>query len=198
MSLTEPRLLRFTPGKRRKMWNRNCVAVGLAGGFLEPLESTSIFLIQAAIMKLIELFPDRAFAAPDVDAFNRSLDAMFDEVRNFIILHYKATEREDSDFWHYCRAMNVPDELDERMRLFRERGVATHRRNELFIETNWLAVYLGQGVMPRAFDPRAACMPTEEIRNRMQLMREYLQGAATALPSHAESIDEYCASTEAA
>ena len=94
--------------------------------------------------------------------------------------------------------MSIPDELDERMQLFRERGVATHRRSELFIETNWLAVYLGQGIVPQAFDPRAECMSDEEIRNRMQLMREYLQGAAKALPTHAESIDEYCAAPEAA
>ena len=194
----EPKLLRFTPGKRRRMWNRNCVAIGLSGGFLEPLESTSIYLIQAAVMKLLELFPDREFATPDIDAFNRSLDTRFDEVRNFIILHYKATERDDSEFWNYCRTMSIPDELEERMRLFRERGVAAHRRSELFIETNWLAVYLGQGVMPRAFDPRTGCMNDEEIRNRMQLMREYLQGAAKALPTHAESIAAYCAATEAA
>jgi tryptophan halogenase len=189
----EPRLLRFTPGKRRRMWNRNCVAIGLSGGFLEPLESTSIFLIQAAIMKLIEYFPDLEFAAPDVDQFNSSLDTMFDEVRNFIILHYKATERDDSDFWNYCREMSVPDELDYRIGLFRERGIATHRRNELFIETNWLAVYLGQGVFPEALDPRADCMDGETIRKRLQLMREYLQSAAAALPMHANALEEHCA-----
>ena len=180
------------------MWNRNCVAIGLSGGFLEPLESTSIFLIQAAIMKLIEYFPDREFAAPDIDQFNRSLDTMFDEVRNFIILHYKATERNDSDFWNYCREMSIPDELDYRIRLFRERGIATHRRSELFIETNWLAVYLGQGIIPEAFDPRADCMDDETTRRRMQLMREYLQGAAAALPTHAEALEKHCARAKSA
>ena len=196
--LGEPRLLRFTPGKRRRMWNRNCVAIGLSGGFLEPLESTSIFLIQAAIMKLIEYFPDRGFPAPDTDQFNKSLDTMFDEVRNFIILHYKATHRDDSEFWNYCREMAVPDELDYRMKLFRERGIASHRPNELFIETNWLAVYLGQGVIPESYDPRAGCLDEATIRNRMRVMREYLQNAATALPSHAEALAEHCAMTEPA
>lgn len=194
----DPRLLQFTPGKRRKMWNRNCIAIGLSGGFLEPLESTSIFLIQAAIMKLIELFPDRAFAQADIDEYNRKLDNMFDEVRDFIILHYKATARDDSEFWNYCREMSVPDELDFRMRLFRSRGVASHRKSELFIETNWLAVYLGQGVIPQAFDPRVDCMPAEEVHNRLQLMHEYLQGAAGALPTHAETIASYCAAETAA
>jgi len=196
--LGEPRMLHFTPGKRRRMWNRNCVAIGLSGGFLEPLESTSIFLIQAAIMKLIEYFPDREFAAPDVEQFNRSLDTMFDEVRNFIILHYKATQRDDSDFWNYCREMSIPDELDYRIRLFRERGIATHRRSELFIETNWLAVYLGQGVMPETFDPRADCMDGETIGKRMQLMREYLKSAAAALPTHTGALEEHCARAKSA
>lgn len=196
--LGEPRMLRFTPGKRRKMWNRNCIAIGLSGGFLEPLESTSIFLIQAAIMKLIEYFPDRDFPAPDINDFNKSLDTMFDEIRNFIILHYKATRRDDSDFWKYCREMSVPDELDYRIGLFRERGVATHRPNELFIETNWLAVYLGQGVIPESFDPRAACLDDRTIRKRMRTMRDYIQYAAAILPTHAEALDEHCSSVESA
>lgn len=188
----EPRLLRFTPGKRLKMWNRNCVAIGLSGGFLEPLESTSIFLIQAAIMKLIELFPDSEFAVADVDAYNHSLGSMFDEVRNFIILHYKATARDDSKFWDYCRDMHIPDELDYRMKLFRARGVATHRRRELFIETNWLAVLIGQGVIPEEYDPRADCIADETMIERLSAMRQHLQSAADALPSHQQSIDDYC------
>ncbi|MEX0915520.1 MAG: tryptophan halogenase family protein, partial [Wenzhouxiangellaceae bacterium] len=158
-----PRLLRFVPGKRRKMWHRNCVAIGLSGGFLEPLESTSIFLIQAAIMKLIELFPDSTIPAPAVDEYNRSMDQMFDEVRNFIILHYKQTSRDDSEFWRYCRNMSIPDELDYRMRLFAERGIASHRDGELFIETNWIAVYLGQKLFPEHYDPRVDCLGGDEV-----------------------------------
>jgi tryptophan halogenase len=123
---------------------------------------------------------------------------MFDEVRNFIILHYKATLRDDSEFWNYCREMSVPDELDYRMKLFRERGIASHRPNELFIETNWLAVYLGQGLIPESYDPRAGCLDEATIRGRMRMMREYLQNAATALPSHAEALAEHCAMAEPA
>ena len=194
----EPRIIRFTPGKRRKMWNRNCVAIGLAGGFLEPLESTSIFLIQAAIMKLIEYFPDREFAAPDVAAFNRSMDTMFDEVRDFIILHYKATERRDSDFWRYCAAMQVPDELAHRMELFRRRGVATHRRGELFIDTNWIAVYLGQGIIPEAYDPRADRIDAARLNRNLKGMREYVGKAALAMPAHEKTIADSGIATKGA
>ncbi|MDZ7645497.1 MAG: tryptophan halogenase family protein [Woeseiaceae bacterium] len=192
-ALDEPRQLRFVPGKRRRMWNRNCVAVGLSGGFLEPLESTSIYLIQAAIMKLIEFFPDRRLAAPDRDEFNRQLDRKFDEVRDFIILHYKATERDDTEFWKYCRAMDVPDELARRIELFRRRGIASHSPAELFIETNWLAVYLGQGIVPAAYDPRADCLPAAETAKRLAGMRAHIRKAAESLPAHSATIARHCA-----
>lgn len=188
----EPRQLRFVPGKRRRMWNRNCIAIGLSGGFLEPLESTSIFLIQAAIMKLIELFPDKAMPAASVSAYNRSMSRMFDEVRNFIILHYKQTARDDSEFWRYCSAMTIPDELEQRMRLFRERGVATYRDGELFIETNWLAVYLGQGLIPEHHDPRVDCINAGERTAKLAGMRRYLADAADAMPGHADAIAKHC------
>lgn len=191
----EPRLLRFLPGKRRKMWRRNCVAIGLSGGFLEPLESTSIFLIQAAIMKLIELLPDSTIPPPVVDEYNRSMDQMFDEVRNFIILHYKQTARDDSAFWSYCRNMSVPDELDYRMRLFRERGVATHRAGELFVETNWIAVYLGQQLVPEHYDPRADCLSRDDVSKSLSGIRGHLARAAEAMPAHGATIATHCAAT---
>lgn len=190
----EPRLLRFVPGKRKQMWVGNCVAIGLSGGFLEPLESTSIYLIQAAIMKLIEFFPDKTFAGPDVDEFNRRMDTMFDEVRNFVILHYKATERNDTAFWRYCREMPVPDELSYRMELFRERGLASHRKSELFIEANWLAVLLGQGIEPMSYDPRVHCLTDVKVRERLSLMREYLARAAETMCPQQKTIHENCAS----
>lgn len=189
----EPRLLRFVPGKRRKMWQRNCIAIGLSGGFLEPLESTSIFLIQAAIMKLIELLPDSAMPTPVVDEYNRSMDQVFDEVRNFIILHYKQTTRDDSDFWRYCRNMSIPDELVHRMRLFGKRGIATHRRGELFIETNWIAVYLGQKLVPENYDPRADCLDRNVVSKSLADIREHLVRAAEAMPAHRTTIEAHCA-----
>ena len=184
----EPRVIPFTPGKRKKMWNGNCVAIGLSGGFLEPLESTSIFLIQAAVMKLVEIFPDADFAAPDVAEFNRYMDTMFDEVRNFIILHYKATQRRDSDFWLYCASMQVPDELNHRMELFRRRGIASHRRGELFIAANWIAVYLGQGVTPEGYDPRADRIDLTQLRRNLKAMQEYVGRATEAMPTQEQAI----------
>jgi tryptophan halogenase len=195
-ALAEPRLLSFVPGKRRQMWSRNCVAIGLSGGFLEPLESTSLYLIQAAIMKLIEFFPDADFPAPDRDEFNRHMDTKFDEIRDFIILHYKATERRDSEFWRYCAAMEIPEELEFRLRLFRSRGVATHRAGELFIETNWLAVYLGQGVVPEACDPRVDCLDARQVVRRLAAMREYVAKAAEAMPTHRSALDRLGAAAD--
>jgi tryptophan halogenase len=191
----DPRLLKFVPGKRRKMWNRNCIAIGLSGGFLEPLESTSIFLIQAAIMQLIEFFPDRDFSTPDINEYNRRMDTMFDDVRNFIILHYKAVQRDDSEFWKHCSAMPIPDELDYRMNLFKSRGVATHRKSELFIETNWIAIYLGQRIIPETYDPRTDCLPDQLIRQRLAAMREYIEKAAKAMPTQRQTIADNCAVT---
>lgn len=189
----EPLLLKFTAGKRKKTWNRNCVAIGLSGGFLEPLESTSIFLIQEVIMKLIEFFPDRNFPTPDTDEFNRQIDAKFEQIRNFIILHYKATQRDDTPFWNYCRTMSVPDELAYRMQLFRDRGLAVHSQSELFIETNWIAIYLGQGIIPSMYDPRVDCLDEDHIAGRLAQMKAMISSAAEALPTHASSIARYCA-----
>lgn len=189
----EPRLLKFIPGKRKRAWNRNCVAIGLSGGFLEPLESTSIFLIQEVIMKLIEFFPDRNFAAADVGEFNRQVNRKFEQIRDFIILHYKATQRKDTAFWRYCRNMDIPDELTHRMQLFRQRGLAVHEASELFIETNWIAIYLGQGVLPAIYDPRVDCHEPALIAERLAQMKETIRSAAETLPTHASSIANYCA-----
>jgi len=190
---TDPCLHSFVPGKRRQMWHGNCVAIGAAGGLLEPLESTSIFLIQAAIMKLVEFFPDRRIAPQGAAAFNRSMDRIFAEVRNFIILHYKQTARTDSRFWRYCKAMRIPEELEFRMRLFKERGVATQQDNELFNATNWIAVCLGQNLIPQHLDPRVNCLDADERRTRLANLRQNLVEAADAMPSHAAALKQYSA-----
>lgn len=192
--LTDPELKRFKPGKRLKMWHRNCIAIGSSGGFLGPLESTGIFLIQAAITKLVEFFPDADFPTANTSAYNSQLDTLYDDVRDFIILHFKATQRDDSKFWDYCREMSVPDELALRMQLFASRGVVSHRRGEPFDESNWLSVFLGQGIIPEDYDPRADCMPEEQMLQHLKSMREHVAQAADALPSHRQTISEYCAS----
>jgi len=192
-ALAEPRVLRFVAGRRRQMWEKNCVAIGLSGGFLEPLESTSIYLIQAAIMKLIERFPDREFSAVDRDDYNAQIGLAFEQVRDFIILHYKATSRDDSDFWRYCRDMAVPDELDYRMRSFRESGRVIYSKRELFVETNWISVFLGQHVIPECTDLRVDCTPDDKINAQMRQMHEVIRRAAASMPSHEDTISRYCA-----
>lgn len=190
--LNEPELIRFTPGKRLDSWRRNCVAIGSSSGFLGPLESTGIFLIHAAITKFIGYFPDAEFPAANTSAYNRQMDTLYAGVRDFIILHFKATRRDDSKFWDYCREMSVPEELALRMQLFASRGVVPHRSGELFDESDWLAVFLGQGVIPEDYDPRADRVEEEQMLQHMKGMREHINQAASAMPSHLQAIIEYC------
>jgi tryptophan halogenase len=165
----EPNFLRFTTGKRKRAWNKNCVAIGLAGGFLEPLESTSIYLIQ--------------IAAP-VAEFNRQLDVEYERVRDFLILHYHATQRTDTAFWNHCRTMKIPDDLAHKMELFRERGHVVQYKQGLFLEPSWVAVYLGQGIIPQQFDPRVAALAEYERKAFLQGTRELVTRAAADMPLH--------------
>jgi len=144
-------------------------------------------------MKLIERFPDRRFDAANVDDFNAHINLMYDQVRDFVIFHYKATNRDDSPFWNRCRTMQVPDTLDYRMRSFRERGHVVYSRRELFIETNWVAVFLGQELLPSAIDPRVRCLPDGQIRSRLEQMSQAVDRAVDTLPNHERFIAGYCA-----
>lgn len=153
--LADPRFLRFRAGRRRRSFVGNVVAIGLASGFLEPLESTSIYLVQAAITALVEHFPDARVEAVDRDGFNAAIDAEYDRIRDFLILHYHATTRADSPFWNHVRTMTVPDSLAEKMALWRATAQVAHYRHGLFLEPSWIAVYLGQGIVPHGWDPRA-------------------------------------------
>ena len=193
-SLSDPELVRLNPGKRLKTWRRNCVAIGSSSGFVGPLESTGIFLIHAAITKLIEYFPDAGFPAANTSAYNRDLDTLYAGVRDFVILHYKATQRDDSKFWDYCREMSVPEELALRIQLFASRGVIPHGSSELFNESSWLAVFLGQGIIPADYDPRADRMQEEQLLHLLRSMREQISRAADAMPSHRDAISQYCGS----
>lgn len=153
--LAEPRFLRFQAGRRRRSFVGNVVAIGLASGFLEPLESTSIYLVQAAITALVEHFPDARVEAVDRNGFNAAIDAEYDRIRDFLILHYHATTRDDSPFWNHVRTMTVPDSLAKKMALWRASAQVAHYRHGLFLEPSWIAVYLGQGIVPHGWDPRA-------------------------------------------
>lgn len=184
--LAEPRHLRFTAGMRRLAWNRNVVAIGLAGGFIEPLESTSIYLIQAAIMNLVELWPEGEIDPAPVAEFNRRMETEYLRTRDFIILHYHATERDDSPLWHHVRSMTLPDSLSEKLELYRERGIVSMYKDGPFLEPSWHAVYMGQGVSPRRWDPRADQLPLDWIAHTLDDMRGDIVSACSTMPSQAE------------
>jgi tryptophan halogenase len=188
--LAEPRLLRFTTGRRRKFWNKNCIALGLASGFLEPLESTSIYLIQSGLTQLAAIFPDRNFDLADAAEYNRLQLDEFDKVRDFIILHYKATRRDDAPLWRQCQAMEVPEALNYRMNLFASSGRVAFETRDLFVETNWLSVMLGQGIWPRRYDPLADRLPNAALGRQLQQLREAIRQTAEAMPDHAQFLRE--------
>jgi tryptophan halogenase len=196
--MAEPRVLKFTAGRRKRSWVRNCIAVGLSSGFLEPLESTSIYLIQAAITGLVELFPEREISPVDRDEFNRLIDAEYDWIRDFLILHYHATERSDTPFWDYVRTMSVPESLQEKMELFRRRGRVVKHREGLFLDASWVAVYIGQRVLPEGHDARADLLPDPTLLKNMQAVRATIRSAAERMPDHRTHIEQYCPMAEAA
>jgi tryptophan 7-halogenase len=190
----EPRFLRFTTGRRKKFWNKNCIALGLASGFLEPLESTSIHLIQSGITQLAAIFPDRTFDACDAAEYNRLQIEEYDRVRDFIILHYKATTRVDAPLWQYCGNMEIPETLNYRINLFRSSGRVAFEDRELFVEPNWLSVFIGQGIWPRRYDPLADVVPIDAARSQMARLKTLIRQTAEAMPSHAGFIAEHCQS----
>jgi tryptophan halogenase len=190
--LAEPRLLRFKAGHRKRLWIKNCIAVGLAGGFIEPLESTSIHLIQTGLLRLATLFPDKGFASADIDEFNRSSVREYEHVRDFIVLHYKATGRDDSAFWLRQRDMEIPDSLAHRMSLFRSKGRIFRQHEELFADDSWLAVLLGQGIVPNGYDPLVDGLSLEDIRRNLAGLRTAILTTAQALPTHQAFIARAC------
>ena len=196
--IAEPRVLRFQAGRRRRSWVHNCVAAGLASGFLEPLESTSIYLIQAAITALIELFPERRISPVDRDEFNRLIDLEYDRIRDFLILHYHATSRSDSPFWDYVRTMEVPDTLAEKIELFRRRGRVVKYREGVFLDGSWIAVYVGQGILPQGYDPRADLPPAAALAQHAEALRAQIRAEAGRMPDHVAHIRSYCPMAEAA
>jgi len=193
----DPRPLRFTAGRRAEQWHKNCVSVGLASGFLEPLESTSIHLIQTAITRLLTLFPDCEFDPMVIGEYNRQSRDEVESVRDFLILHFHATERSDSPFWDYCRTMEVPDSLVLKMAMFRKTGRVPEPKFDLFHATSWVAVLLGQGVVPESFDPMVDGVLPAEASAIMAGMRKVIADTAQAMPSHQQFIDRHCRAAEA-
>jgi tryptophan halogenase len=192
-ALADPRPLRFVAGKRRKFWNRNCVAIGLAGGFMEPLESTSIHLVQTAIARLLTFLPDGEPRQADIDEFNRQAAFEYERIRDFLVLHYKAVERNDTPFWDYCRTMPIPEELQRKIDLFSTGGRIVRHNDELFTEVGWLQVLLGQGVNPAGHHPLADQLSAGELAEFMNTIRAVIQHETGAMPTHAGFVAAHCA-----
>ena len=191
--LADPRTVRFTTGHRNKLWIKNCVAMGLAGGFIEPLESTAIWLIQAGLSRFLTMFPDRDFNQADIDRYNRIMTTDYEEIRDFIVLHYHATERDDSPFWNYCRTMQIPERLAEKMRVFRSHGRCFRENEELFNDTSWFAVMHGQLMQAQSYDPVADIMSLDETRARMAHIKQAIANSADYMPKQKDFIREHCA-----
>jgi tryptophan halogenase len=185
-ALAVPRRLRFTTGRRKLAWNRNVVALGLASGFIEPLESTSIHLVQQGVSTLMSLFPSGAIEPAEVAHYNRLIRTDYERVRDFVILHYKQTLRRDTPFWRAVSAMDVPESLRERMALFEAHGRVFLEPGELFTETSWVAVMLGQGLTPRGYDLQAGNLPDADVREQLRRMSALIRRGAETLPTHAE------------
>lgn len=190
--ISEPNFLRFRTGIRKKTWNKNVVSLGLAAGFLEPLESTSIHLIQTAIARLMASFPDKNFAQSNIDYFNSRTHLEYEQVRDFLVLHYHATERDDTPFWRYCKNMAIPDTLKNRIDLYKENARLYRHDNEVFGETSWFSVMHGQGITPKTYHPLANSLPEEVLAGRMVQMHRTIENCLDQMPSHQEFIDANC------
>jgi tryptophan halogenase len=194
--LSDPRPLRFKAGHRKKTWVKNVVALGLASGFLEPLESTSIHMVQSGIARLMTLFPSRRFDQLEIDRYNDLTVQEYVDIRDFLILHYNATERDDSDFWNYCRTMDVPDELRYKVDMFRRNGRVLREHNELFTETSWLSIMVGQGIEAADYHPAADILPDAETLQRLAHIREVVAETAGLLPMQRDYLEHMGAGSE--
>lgn len=190
-ALADPRLIPYTPGRRERAWEKNCVSIGLSCGFLEPLESTAIHLIQKGVTKLIRHWPNQAYCQALVDSFNRETAFEYEDVRDFLILHYKATERNDSPFWNEWRTRDISDSLNARIELFKETGRIFINGAELFKRDSWLAVMVGQGIVPHSYDPFAKELPQNELRAALTFMRDTFTSVAAKLPSQDEFLKHH-------
>ena len=188
-----PKILKFVTGKRRKFWNKNVVAIGLASGFMEPLESTSIHLIQSAIARLTAFWPHEGFDARDIEEFNAHSDFEFEKIRDFLILHYHVTERTDTPFWNYVRTMDVPESLKRKMSLFQSNGRVFREAEELFAEPSWIQVMIGQRMMPKGYSAMVDALDGEAALRHVETVRQVIANCVRAMPSHEEFIARHCA-----
>ncbi|MBI3728221.1 MAG: tryptophan 7-halogenase, partial [Burkholderiales bacterium] len=190
--LADPRVIKFKTGMRNKTWNKNVVAIGLSSGFLEPLESTSIHLIQSAIARLIDFFPDQSFNEVDIAEYNRQSRFEYERIRDFVILHYKLNQRDDSAFWKACADMPVPDSLQHKIDLFRASGRLLRVDNELFAEVGWLQVFEGQNLIPENLSPLVNLQTEADTMEYLDSVREVVQKCVAIMPEHAAYIAQHC------
>ena len=195
--LTAPRLIRYKTGRRRKVWNKNCLAIGLSGGFVEPLESTSIHLIQIYATRLVQQFPFAGCNEAIVRHFNDQAERELEKIRDFIILHYKLTERDDSPFWRDRAVADIPDSLAQRIALFRESGLVYRGPDDLFLTDSWLQVMMGQRLTPRGYHRMGALMTDEQMGIALNGIRNNVEKAVSRLPLHQDFINQYCLADEA-
>lgn len=191
--LADTRPLRFVTGKRREFWKKNCVAIGLSAGFMEPLESTSLHLIQYGILRLIALLPDSTMSPLLAREYNAQTSKEYELIRDFLILHYKATQRDDSELWRYCAAMPIPDSLQYKIDHFRSHGMLVADGQELFANPSWIAVYLGQGVIPQQAPALARMRQDVPVGERLSQIRQAMDQAVAAMPGHGDFIARHCA-----
>ena len=190
----DPRIIRFVTGHRKQQWNQNVIAMGLASGFLEPLESTSIYLVQEAIMRLLRYFPREQITDSLRASFNGDMLFAYNDVKDFLIAHYKVSQREDTPFWAYCKHMDIPDSLKARLESFERHNLSLVKSDELFKEASWFAVLAGQGLLPKSYHPVADLMPKDEFHWRMERIREGTAGLANMMPAHEAYIAKACPS----
>jgi tryptophan 7-halogenase len=191
--VTEPKAFKYKTGRRTVAWKKNCIGIGLATGFLEPLESTSIHLGMAAVVRLMKLLPPNGeIKQAVVDEYNRQYGEEMDRICNFIVLHYCATERDDSPFWRYCRTMEIPEALRHRIELFRETGAIPLQEKELFQVDSWTQVMIGQRIVPKTYHPIVDLMGDAELKRFLQGLKEDVKQKVAMMPSHQEFIDRWC------
>ena len=190
--LAEPKLLRFKAGRRTHSWTKNCIAIGLSSGFLEPLESTSIYLVQAAVAQLLKLIAARDDPRARAE-FNRAVDVEYDRVRDFLILHYYANTQTDGELWQHTRTMPIPDSLAQKIELFRHRGAIATYRDGLFSPPSWLSVYYGQDVHPQGYDRAADGLPLDMVTEKLDELHKRIASQVDAMATHAAAVRSYCA-----
>ncbi|MBC8025252.1 MAG: tryptophan 7-halogenase, partial [Steroidobacteraceae bacterium] len=196
--ITAPRVLKFTTGRRRQVWNRNCIAMGLSSGFIEPLESTSIHLMMVAVTRLLHLFPFGGVTSSLTDQYNEAARVEMEKTRDFVVLHYHATQRDDSPFWRHCRDMPIPDSLMHRIQLFRENAYAFQGDSEIFRVDSWTQVMLGQHIQPDTYHPAARLVGEQELTKYLADFRSSVTQTVARMPAHQDFVNQYCKAANSA